>query len=344
MDIAKGKNRIDSVDILRAVGIILMIMGHVGFGGVFDRYIHSFNMPVFFLISGSLFVSKDNISIGKQIIKKAERLLLPYLFYAVINYIFWLVLVYEPGKSPYAPLVRLVTYNTEKLPICGALWFLTAMFFAEVYYIIIDRLIRIKWLRTVVVLVLAIGASFLQGNTKFRLPLTIDTAVICMGFLEIGRVLKSVDQKAFMKKFASKKVLLVLIGFVLLVTNGVLSFVNEYVNVKSGMYGFVPFFWINAIIGSGAYLTFAVWLDKVVSDRNVIRTVLVHIGRHSMIFLGLNQLIILLISAGYGALKLPSGIYKRGIVIFAVSLTCLYIISFVCSRVNKKLFRKLLGI
>lgn len=344
MDNTKAKSRVDSIDILRAVGIIIMVMGHVGFGGVFDRYIHSFHMPVFFLISGYLFASKSGANVGKQIAKKAERLLLPYLFYAIINYIFWLILVYEQGMNSYAPLLRLVTYNTEKLPICGALWFLTAMFFAETYYIVLDRLIRINWLRSVVVITLAVVASCIQGNTGYRLPLTIDTAVICMGFLEIGRILKSLDCKDHMKRFASKKIVVMLVGIVLLISNAVLSFVNDYVNIKSGFYGFVPLFWINAIIGSGAYLAFCVWFDKVAGNQNIIRTVLVHIGRHSLIYLGVNQLIIKLVSKGYTALKLPSGIYVRGIIVFLVSLTCLYLISLLCSCINKKPIRKLLGI
>ncbi len=68
----KEKDRIESVDILRAVGILIMIMGHVGFSGKFDRYIHSFHMPVFFLISGSLFVSKREIGVFTLILKRQK--------------------------------------------------------------------------------------------------------------------------------------------------------------------------------------------------------------------------------------------------------------------------------
>ena len=52
MGTTKINKRIDTVDVLRAVGILIMVMGHVGFGGKFDRYIHSFHMPLFVLISG----------------------------------------------------------------------------------------------------------------------------------------------------------------------------------------------------------------------------------------------------------------------------------------------------
>lgn len=35
------KQRIEYLDIFMAVGIVLMIMGHVGFGKVFNFYIHA---------------------------------------------------------------------------------------------------------------------------------------------------------------------------------------------------------------------------------------------------------------------------------------------------------------
>ena len=40
--------RIDYLDIARCIGIILMIMGHIGFSKRFDHFIHAFNMPMFF--------------------------------------------------------------------------------------------------------------------------------------------------------------------------------------------------------------------------------------------------------------------------------------------------------
>ncbi|MDD7474006.1 MAG: hypothetical protein SPJ04_04305 [Bdellovibrionota bacterium] len=40
--------RIDYLDIARCIGIILMIMGHVGFSKRFAHFIHAFNMPMFF--------------------------------------------------------------------------------------------------------------------------------------------------------------------------------------------------------------------------------------------------------------------------------------------------------
>ncbi|MBR5762847.1 MAG: acyltransferase family protein [Lachnospiraceae bacterium] len=344
MDTTKGIKRVDSVDILRAVGILIMVMGHVGFGGAFDRYIHSFHMPVFFLISGFLYVSKPEVGVGKRILKRAGRLLLPYVFYAVINYIFWLILECKDYSLWYEPLVKVVTYNTKDLPICGALWFLTAMFFAEAYYMLLDSAIKNSVVRSVTVIVVAVAASFLQNSTSFRLPLTIDIAVICMGFLELGRLCKKLDESSLIKKISGSRIILFAVGVVLLAGNAVLSFVNEYVNIKSGWYGFVPLFWVNALIGSAAYLAFSVWFDKSAKETNVIKKALVNIGRRSMIFLGLNQLVILLAVKGYGLLRLTLNAYIAGAIVLAISVIILYILCLLAETIKNEKFRKLLGI
>ena len=51
----KGSKRLEEIDILKSIGIILMVMGHIGFSGIFDHYIHSFHMPMFYIISGFLY-------------------------------------------------------------------------------------------------------------------------------------------------------------------------------------------------------------------------------------------------------------------------------------------------
>ena len=50
-----GKTRIGWIDVLRGFGVVLMIVGHVDFGTPFDRYVHAFHMPLFFVVSGFFF-------------------------------------------------------------------------------------------------------------------------------------------------------------------------------------------------------------------------------------------------------------------------------------------------
>lgn len=68
----KEIKRFDEIDILKSMGIILMIMGHIGFGGIFDYWIHSFHMPMFYFISGFLY-RKSELSLREFLIKKENH-------------------------------------------------------------------------------------------------------------------------------------------------------------------------------------------------------------------------------------------------------------------------------
>ncbi len=61
-------SRFGYVDIYKCIGIILMIMGHIGFGDCFDFFIHAFHMPMFFFISGFLYNNKNNVCLNQVII------------------------------------------------------------------------------------------------------------------------------------------------------------------------------------------------------------------------------------------------------------------------------------
>lgn len=53
--IESNNKRVEYFDIFRGLGIILMIMGHIGFGRYFDYFIHAFHMPMFFFAGGHSF-------------------------------------------------------------------------------------------------------------------------------------------------------------------------------------------------------------------------------------------------------------------------------------------------
>lgn len=77
--------RIEYIDIFRAFGIILMVMGHVMFGRSFDYFIHAFHMPMFFFVSGFLYKNND-IPFLMFLWKKAKSLLIPYYVFGFLHF------------------------------------------------------------------------------------------------------------------------------------------------------------------------------------------------------------------------------------------------------------------
>ena len=336
--------RINKIDILRAIGITLMILGHVfDFFGKFDRYIHTFHMPLFFIVSGFLFKSKTDIKLNKLILQKMKRLLIPYCSFAIINYLAWIFL--EKGDQVwYKPLIKLVTYNTNGLPICGALWFLTALFWTETFYIILDRIVKKYQIRSILVITIAVLASWIQNKTDFRLPLTIDTGLVCMGFYEIGRLCKLYGGIVYekLKNYTIGK--LIGVGSALAIINAVLAFVNPYVNIKSGWFGIVPLFWINALIGVAACYMLALLLDRILKDTNLIKKYLISIGTGSIVFLGFNQVAILCSRIILVHTSLNGNIWILNAFAFVIVMIVLHLLYLALNKINSYAIKIMFGI
>ena len=163
-------NRIEYIDIFRSFGILTMVMGHVGYGKIFDFFIHAFHMPMFFWISGFLFKhkSKSEVSFRTWVLRKAKTLLLPYVVFGAAHYFLYCCINYD--AIDISPLVHLVSINTNGLPICGALWFLTALFFTDVLFFIIDRYIASEVLKAIIIASIALLGNLTKVIFPFTLP------------------------------------------------------------------------------------------------------------------------------------------------------------------------------
>lgn len=147
------KNRNENIDIIRGLGILLVIIGHaiqrgiVGFDNIplfitaINKVIEAFNMPLFFCISGYLF-SKGGIKNGlpNWIVKRAIRILYPWFIW---RWILWGMRCFSfTGLSPWYddlpanPLEYLGTFITSFVG--KPLWFLPTMF-------ILGCLVAIGW-------------------------------------------------------------------------------------------------------------------------------------------------------------------------------------------------------
>ena len=73
--------RIKELDVIKAVGIFLMIFDHVWWGDLAHIYIQSFHMPVFFIVSGYLWKPGQNTSRIAR--RRFKTIMVPYFSFAV---------------------------------------------------------------------------------------------------------------------------------------------------------------------------------------------------------------------------------------------------------------------
>ncbi|WP_155806695.1 acyltransferase family protein, partial [Photorhabdus temperata] len=73
-------NRYISLDILKIIGILAVVIGHTI--NPYNNYIYLWHMPLFFFLSGLTFNYKFLKS--TDIIKDAKRLLIPYFIFSIL--------------------------------------------------------------------------------------------------------------------------------------------------------------------------------------------------------------------------------------------------------------------
>ena len=128
------KTRIISIDIAKAICIILVVAGHFAPDYAPDWYVvmsdllRAFRMPFFLFISGYLhWVTRKPIKYKDFVWKKFQRLMIPYFFISVVIII--IKLLTEKGLSVENPVTYSAFYEMFYFPVAGYfLWFIYALF------------------------------------------------------------------------------------------------------------------------------------------------------------------------------------------------------------------------
>lgn len=81
--------RVEWIDILKGIGIFLIVWGHCGIGHFAFSWFYHVHVPIFYIISGILLSCKGyNISFMEQVKHSAKNLLFPYIGFSICNVLF----------------------------------------------------------------------------------------------------------------------------------------------------------------------------------------------------------------------------------------------------------------
>ncbi len=324
-----ASKRIEYIDVFRAFGIILMVMGHIGFGLKFDHFIHAFHMPMFFFVSGYFFKHGiiEEMSFKGFVKKKCKALLIPYIIFGIAHYLFYLIL--RPFDTK--PLQHLLFINTEGLPICGALWFLTALFFADIIFSLIDWLVVDKRYKVVLIAVIALFGN-ISSILHITLPWALNASFVGIGLYYIGYFIHDIENRKAVNKIMNLGLGLNSL-LALLVVYGI--FLNGYINMREGIYAIIPLFWLNAIGAIIVGMNYSKLIYSWIKGTLVCKW-LIGIGQNSIVFVCLNQVVILVIRKLFDYVVVPLFISK--ICILIISLGVLYIISEILANTRLRVF------
>lgn len=173
-----NNKRITYFDIAKGIGILFVLIGHLQNDIIFSyspyilslcSWIFSFHMPLFFIISGMLICCRrEEEKDLKEIVRKRFRsIMIPYFWFSLI-YIF--IVLYSLLISKVVPLKTLFIQLWYVLGMYGmnVLWFLPAIFAAEIMFVYITQ--RFKGKKSIFVIIALLLAAILINSARQYLP------------------------------------------------------------------------------------------------------------------------------------------------------------------------------
>jgi len=296
----KTKN-IDYMDIAKAIGIILVVLGHTNFP--FSNIIYLFHMPLFFFISGYFFKKSYFMKPISTFVKRIRSLYFPYIKYCIVflilHNVFFYMNIYS-NKINSATIVNKFTISqiikeflhilwfSSSEQLLGTFWFLYVLFGVEILFCSIGFCVNKvtdkytdKYTETIigsVTLALFILAYVLISH-KISLPKNLNLILVSMFIFYIGYVYKKYEEKI---KF---NLMIFGICFILIIICSLYSRIDMVSGYYSNFLLFIP----GALLG--IYLV--IYISKLISIKftdTKIKNQLIYVGKNTLTIMALHFL------------------------------------------------------
>lgn len=271
-----SNQRIQYIDIAKGTGILLVVVGHcINSSSLLGRWIWSFHMPLFFVISGLCFDSSKNPLFVPFFLKKSRTLLLPLVIFSILMVAIKSVIF--PGEFNFATLKM----NFPD----AAYWFIFVLFLSEILFFSIDKITNNQYLKFILLfLCLIIGKLLNIYHIYF--PYNLCSIFACTFFYGIGNIFRATIHSILNNINTNGKSIIVSI-ILLLIPAVSVYYLNNTIDLRSNTIPFpILYHVLIAFIGiTGIFL-----LSKVLSRiDSLIKTITLYLGRNTLIILLLHM-------------------------------------------------------
>lgn len=329
--------RDNALDILKGIGIITMIMGHSNMGENFILYVAGFHMQLFFIVSGYLF-NQFKYSFKEFTKRKIKTLIIPYLTFAITTLVYCVIISLVNKSNIYDfpnCLIGIAFSNRSIFPITGALWFLQCLFCVNILFFLSGKFGEI--IRAIIISIFFLGA-WCQSRYDVWLPFALDSALSAIVLFYIGYLLKNVTFKP-----TNTKTILFIAIITLSITYFTIKF-NGDVNPRTCSYGlYYLLYYINSLLATLGWYFLIIYIGMYKSMYKKIGCYISKIGKDSIVFVGLNQLIIVTlyqICRYFYSFPNSSERAIRNILICGLTL---FILKFLSDWIGKSRYKILIG-
>lgn len=280
------------VDYIKAIGMILVILGHINFANEsIKAWIYAFHMPLFFFATG-LITRPEKIDC-KFILKKFCGLMIPYFLWGLIY-----------SELSFGNLARLFYgsyYTISKAGSLSSLWFLPTMFIAVLIVQVILGATNNKIAIGMIAIVSFIAAIFIP-QLSFGYPWCMDVALLAVTFILIGYLLKDYIDKISKQGGYLKCIVLIAGGFMITLISNLNPIVEDsYVLMAGRRLGNPGLFTICAVGGCVMILGIALLLENTKHINNPLE----FIGQNTIVIFAVQKPIISVFAKCFNYVTLP---------------------------------------
>jgi len=181
--------RIEWIDLCKAIGIYLVVLGHfLPVGTPLKIIIYSFHVPLFFILSG--FLLKTERGWVSQVFRRARLLLLPYFGFATVSLFYYVA--FPINKMD---IVTKFFFWKGETVWNEPLWFLFTLFVVELIAYTLFRCLPIFTKNMTALFGIVIGVMAMGYFVYWLRPLSleyfgIDKAICLLGFYLLGYLLR----------------------------------------------------------------------------------------------------------------------------------------------------------
>ena len=188
-----SKKRIEYLDVARGIAIILVIIGHIFKDGVLWRFIYSFHMPLFIIVSGYFY---KNRRLKDEFIILFKKFFLPMIIILFVSFMIAYLSYYNLSDAFIKTLKTIVIgFNYQSridyqcLPV-EVLWFIYFLVIMKLLFLINKKIAKDD--KTLLLLIVAIEMliGLFLAAYGYWLPWSVDIVLVCMSFYYFGYLLK----------------------------------------------------------------------------------------------------------------------------------------------------------
>ena len=130
LDMQPKSNRLEHIDILKGLLIILVVIGHIGGIPTLHKYIYWFHMPCFFILSGYVFKPDVRGNVYKLVQNRICRYMIPC-------YMWWFILQVVLGTFTLQGILHILWGGRL---VGGVYWYISCLTLTQILFFILLKI------------------------------------------------------------------------------------------------------------------------------------------------------------------------------------------------------------